>query len=141
VVTVAPFAAVFNDYVRSNLGYRSDLPYIMLSEEVNAHWSWGSAIQGHVGVEDTLKGLLTRNRYFKVFVAAGYYDLDTPFYSSEYTFRHLGLPPGTSDNITFALYEAGHMVYTNLDALKALTKDVTAFYGNAVPKPAAPAGK
>ncbi len=31
---------------------------------------------------------------------AGYYDLATPYFATEYTFNHLGLDPSLQDNIS-----------------------------------------
>ena len=41
----------------------------------------------------------------------GFYDLATPFYAADYTIDHLNLGPQYRKNISFATYEAGHMVY------------------------------
>ena len=41
----------------------------------------------------------------------GYYDLATPYFAANYTIDHLDLPPRYRSNISFATYEAGHMVY------------------------------
>jgi hypothetical protein len=36
---------------------------------------------------------MVRNKFMKVWVLNGYYDMATPFYASEYVFSHLQLDP------------------------------------------------
>ena len=54
---------------------------------------------------------MVKNPYMKVMVAAGYFDLATPYYAVEYTFNHMGLSPEMHKNITWDFYQAGHMLY------------------------------
>jgi carboxypeptidase C (cathepsin A) len=61
----------------------------------------------------------------KVFVASGLYDLATPFFATEYTVSHLGLPKSVTDaRIAIKEYPAGHMMYTHEGCLADLTRDV-----------------
>ncbi len=41
------------------------------------------------------------------------------------------LPPALRSNVQFGYYPAGHMVYLNVDALKALHADMVRFYDEA----------
>jgi carboxypeptidase C (cathepsin A) len=77
---------------------------------------------------------MSQNQFLKVFVAAGYYDFATPFYAAEYTFNHLQLDPALARNIHLEHYESGHMIYIHKPSLEKLTKDVEAFYRDAVPE-------
>jgi carboxypeptidase C (cathepsin A) len=63
----------------------------------------------------------------RVFAAAGYYDLTTPYLSQEYVFNHLDLPAELRPNLIFRRYRAGHQIYTSPEALRQLTDDVKAF--------------
>jgi hypothetical protein len=53
---------------------------------------------------------MLRNTYMKIFVASGYYDMATPFFGTEYTLSHLGVPESLRDNLRVEEYEAGHMM-------------------------------
>jgi carboxypeptidase C (cathepsin A) len=63
----------------------------------------------------------------RVFAAAGYYDLATPFLSQQYVLNHLDLPPNLRSNLAFHLYPTGHQIYTSPESLRQLTADVKAF--------------
>ena len=85
--------ATWNDYVRKELKYETALPYEILSMKANESWNWSSATGGlgYVNVVDTLHQAMSENKYLKVLIASGYYDLDTPYFASKYTANHLGL--------------------------------------------------
>ena len=85
-------------------------------------------------MSETLRAVMTRNPFMKVFVANGYYDLATPYFATEYTFDHLGLPEKLRDNVSMGWYEAGHMMYVQLDSLARLKDDLAAFVRAAVPE-------
>jgi carboxypeptidase C (cathepsin A) len=104
------FAATFNDYVRTELNYKTDLPYEILTSV--GPWNWGES-NGYVNTGETLANALTRNPFLKVHVSCGYYDLATPYYATIYTFHHLGVDPALLKNITLDTYAAGHMMYLN----------------------------
>lgn len=125
------YAAAFNHYVRSELKYKNDQLYEMISMNVYP-WNWGSAIQGFVNTAKTLRDAMVQNNNLKVLVASGYYDMATPYFSSLYTFNHLGLPQNLRQNISFTFYEAGHMMYIHKPSLKKLKTDAARFYQDAI---------
>ncbi len=127
---LGPYTAAFYDYIRSELKFESDLPYEILSEKVWVNWSYSQFENKYVNVAETLRKSMTFNKYLKVFVANGYYDLGTPYFATEYTFDHLGLDPSLRDNISMGYYDAGHMMYIHIPSLKAMKKDLTKFIQN-----------
>ncbi len=131
--TLGPYAAAFNDYVRRELQFESDLPYEVLSSKVIQAWSYAEHENRYVSVADTLRQAMTTNPHLKVFVANGYFDLATPYFATEYTFNHLGLDASLRGNITMSYYEAGHMMYIHLPSLARLKQDLTAFINAAIP--------
>ncbi len=126
-IVEGPFVAAFNSYVRTQLGFQTDRPYIFLSDQANESWNWGSGRQGYFNIAPVLAESIALDNRLRVFAAAGYYDLTTPYLSQEYVFNHLDLPPDLAQNITFRRYHAGHQIYTSQDALRRLTDDVRTF--------------
>jgi carboxypeptidase C (cathepsin A) len=126
-IVEGPFVATFNSYVRTQLGFQTDRPYIFLSDEANESWNWEPGRQGYFNIAPVLAEAIRLDNRLRVFAAAGYYDLTTPYLSQEYVFNHLALPPRLEQNITFRRYHAGHQIYTSQDALRQLTDDVRAF--------------
>lgn len=123
---MGPYTALYNHYCRTMLGYETDLEYHVF-RGIKKPWDWGSAGEGHPDTSDALRRAMGRNRYMKVFVASGYYDLATPFFATEYTVSHLGLDATLHDNITIGEYEAGHMMYIHEGSLAKLADDASAF--------------
>ncbi|MFN7995966.1 MAG: peptidase S10 [Bryobacteraceae bacterium] len=128
----APFTAAWNQYVRTELKWETDLPYEVLTGRVRP-WNWGEYTNKYVNVSDQLRTAMTQNRDLKVFVANGYYDLATPFYATEYTFNHLGLDPTLRNHVSMDFFEAGHMMYTFKPSLEKLKTDLSKFIVGAVP--------
>ena len=106
-----PYTAALNDYVRRELGYKSDAHYWILGGGIKTPWDFGEIGFGAADVSDSLRQAFARNPSMKVFVASGYYDLATPFFATKYTFNHMGLDATQSKNISTGYYEAGHMMY------------------------------
>jgi len=126
-----PYTAAFNDYIRTELKFETDTPYEILSDKVWLQWSYSYFQNQYLNVAETLRSAMTFNKYLKVFVANGYFDLGTPYSATEYTFDHLGLDQSLRKNISMGYYEAGHMMYVHMPSLKVLKKDLTKFIKDA----------
>jgi carboxypeptidase C (cathepsin A) len=129
---MGPYTAGFNDYVRRELGFSSDLNYEVLTDKVRP-WNFGEAQNRYAEVADTLREAMAKNQNLRVFVANGYYDLATPYFATHYTFDHLGLDPSLASHVSMKYYEAGHMMYIQKKSLLQLKKDLAAFYAAAIP--------
>jgi carboxypeptidase C (cathepsin A) len=126
-----PYTAAFNDYIRTELKFETDISYEILSEKVWTQWSYSVFQNQYLNVAETLRQAMTFNKYLKVFVANGYYDLGTPYFATEYTFDHLGLDESLRKNIRMSYYDAGHMMYVHLPSLKQMKKDISKFIKDA----------
>ncbi len=126
------YTSALNDYVRRELDYDSELPYEVINEKVWQNWDYEDFKNAYVDVSETLREVMSRNRFMKVFVANGYLDLATPHFATEYTVSHMGLDPEVRPNLTMAYYEAGHMMYVHQPSLAALAADLRAFIASAV---------
>jgi carboxypeptidase C (cathepsin A) len=126
-----PYTAALNDLVRRTLGFQSDMPYHILGGGIGT-WDWGSSGAGFTDTGDALREAFVKNPHMRVFVGSGYFDLATPYFATEYTLDHLGLPPDLATRITRRYYRAGHMMYIDLAELAALRKDVAQFFQDAL---------
>jgi carboxypeptidase C (cathepsin A) len=129
---LGPFAATFNDYVRRDLKFESDLPYEVLTGKVQP-WDFSQARNRYLDIAENLREAMTQNPYLKVFVANGHYDLATPYLATRYTFDHMGLPPDLRGNVSMGYYDAGHMMYLNTPSRVALKEDLARFIRSSVP--------
>jgi carboxypeptidase C (cathepsin A) len=123
--TDGPYAAAINDYIRRELKFESDLVYERLTDKVFP-WDWTFHNQ-YVDVGEYLRQAMTRNPHLQVLMAAGVYDLATPFFDAFFTRDHLGLPKELRGNVRIELYQAGHMMYIRKADHAKLKKDVTDF--------------
>ena len=130
---LGPFTAGFNQYVREDLKYESDLPYEILTRHVHP-WNYGTARNRYVNVAETLRSSLNFNPFLKVHIACGYYDLATPYLAAQYTFDHLPLDASLRKNISFSYYQAGHMMYLHKPDLVELRANLAKFIESAIPQ-------
>lgn len=129
---VGSLGPIFRDYAQRELAYGTDEPYVTLSGTVERQWDWrSSGLGGALNVTDDLRQAMELNPALKVLVARGYYDLDVPYYGTEYALNQLRLSPALSANLTRAYYETGHMVYTSEPALAKLAADAAALVASA----------
>lgn len=122
-----PYSGTINQYLRQELKYENDLPYLILTGRVQP-WNYNNVQNKYLNVSETLRQAMSKNPYLKVWVAAGYYDLATPYFAAEYTFNHMMLRPEQKKNVNFTYFEAGHMMYIHKESLIKLKKDADKFY-------------
>jgi carboxypeptidase C (cathepsin A) len=121
-----PYTAALNHYVRSELGYSSDLPYEILTDRVRP-WSYAEFENQHVFVLDKLAAAMRTNPHMRVHVDCGYYDAATPYFAAEHAVAHLDVPAELAANVSYGYYEAGHMMYLHEPSRLAQSERLAAF--------------
>lgn len=127
-----PYTATFNDYVRRELGFKSDLEYYILGGGIG-RWDYNQN-NGYANTSVALRSAMMKNPYMKLFVACGYYDMATPYFAAEYSLAAMNLDPSLRRNVTVNYYEAGHMMYIDKVSLKKLKEDVATFIQKSIQK-------
>lgn len=121
------YVALFQDYVKNDLKWESDLHY-PTSGNVRP---WTYVQNSYSDRTDALRQTMAKNPFLKVFVACGYYDMATYVGGAEFNFSHLAYDRQITDRVSFGYYEAGHMMYIRPSAHKALKQDVAKFIRSA----------
>jgi len=132
--TTGPFTMAFNNYMRTELDYKTDFPYYVSASQ-SGMFLWRStgatpAPGGNQGFQEEISPLRTAivgNPFLKILVMEGYYDLATPYYQAEYTMHELMLPPAFRANISYERYWSGHMVYLEQKSHAKLQRDWETF--------------
>jgi carboxypeptidase C (cathepsin A) len=117
------------DYLRNELGVKTDLDYISLTLDVNFAWDWNS---GSRKIEDNLRNLnptpnlaklMKEKPACRLLLLSGYYDLATPVLYQRYTLTHAGVPLDRTRMVAFA---AGHSVYDD-DSRPTVSRELHEF--------------
>ncbi len=137
------FSTMFNHYVRTELGFKEDLPYAIYGNVFP--WNFLSspeeagpmmmpspaAMRGfgalNLNVAETLRRAMSENPFLQVFCANGYYDGATPYFGTEYTFSQIGLNGEFAGRVHMGYYEAGHMMYIHKPSHSKLKADLAEF--------------
>ncbi len=125
------FTSGINQMLRSHIGIETDRRYTLLSEEVNMAWKRDD--QKHVfdmvvGSVDDLRFAMSMNQHMKVLITHGYYDMVTPYFSSERLGAQMRLLPDQRSNLSIKHFGGGHMFYTWDDSRKAFRDWVKTVY-------------
>jgi carboxypeptidase C (cathepsin A) len=134
----ADYSAAALDYLSRELGVdMGGRRYLVLNRSgIKPDWDWkvpdverwslgmNPEWPVHVNVAPFLGDEMRRNSDFRVLLAMGYYDLATPFFAVENSMYQTGMLP---ERVTFAYYEAGHMMYVHEPSLARLSADIRSF--------------
>jgi carboxypeptidase C (cathepsin A) len=129
---IRAYGGAFASYARNELGFKTEMTYMLLADGVNGRWDWGSGGRAMASVTDDLRQLLAISPTFRMMIANGYSDLVTPYAASMYVVDHL--PDTLTDRVSFKVYRGGHMLYTHAPSREAFTTDVKAFYAQGAEK-------
>ena len=121
------FLTGYETYLRGELNFKGgDGVFYLMSGGVGEFTSTGN--------DDTsLSSAFVRNPHLHLFVGINYFDLNAPFYATEYTLAHLNVSPEVrTHNITVSHYDTGEMVYADEKGLVKLHQDLASFIGDAM---------
>ena len=121
---MGPFSAAMNSYVRSELKFEDDLPYELIAGV--QPWNYG-ARNNFANASDRLASVMNQEPYLKILVLGGRCDLVCPIDTMRHSVEHMGLAEAYRANVSFAEFDAGHMMYINLPDLKKLQAAVEKF--------------
>jgi carboxypeptidase C (cathepsin A) len=129
------YASAFNNYVRQELKFENDMAYRVLAPISSWDFMTDGQDMGYPDVSGRLREAMLQNPHLRVLVAAGHYDLATPFASVDYQINHMDLGKQVADRITQTYYPSGHMIYQVGTAREKLRADVGQFVNAAAPTP------
>nr|WP_246663567.1 carboxypeptidase [Phyllobacterium endophyticum] len=125
------YGAAFASYARNELGFRTELTYTLLADDVNRRWNWNrrgqsNGTRSQASAAGDIRDLLSVIPSFRLLVAQGYSDALTPYGISQYVINHL--PSSLSaGRVDLKLYRGGHMFYTRPTSRQELTIDAEVF--------------
>jgi len=125
------YGSLYSNYARDELGFKTEMTYILLASDVAGKWDWGEgSARSSAGVSDDLRELLAFNPSFRLLVAHGTSDMVTPYAVSRYVLDHLP-PIGDPSRTQLALYRGGHMFYIDAKSRAAFSADAKLYYQTA----------
>ncbi|HXY23738.1 MAG TPA: hypothetical protein VEI73_03755 [Candidatus Acidoferrum sp.] len=131
------FTALINSYNHDELKFGKDKVYHNTSGG-GGGWNWVRReggprrfFPGAPNVDQDLAQAMITNPKLLVQVENGYFDLATPFFATEFTMEHLGLPEALQKNIKEDYYNAGHMMYLHDQDRVSLHNQVASFIDRA----------
>ena len=136
------FTAMLNAYTHNELKFGLDKTYLN-SIGAGGEWNWrrlptgrpgaagGGFFPGAPNVMGDLTDAMITNPRLYVQVENGYYDMATPFFATEYTMDHLGLPADLRGRLTLDYYPSGHMMYLQDESRVALHDNIARFVDKA----------
>jgi carboxypeptidase C (cathepsin A) len=122
--TYGPFSAAINNYAREELKFEDDLPYEIIAGV--QPWTYVNK-NSFPHVSDQLASAMSQNPYLRVLVLHGRCDLVCPLDTVRYSLEHMPLDATYRTNISYAEFDAGHMMYVNLPDLKKMHERLEEF--------------
>ncbi|MDX8338305.1 carboxypeptidase [Draconibacterium sp. IB214405] len=125
------FTPAINHYLRTELGYKTDLKYYMFGP---VH-PWNNE---NNRTRENLRTALAENPYLNILYQVGYYDGACNYFATKYSMWQMDPSGKLSDRIDFKGYRSGHMMYLRSEDLKTANDDIRQFILKSLPgdKPA-----
>ena len=122
------FGMAVNQYIGDELGFHTDRHYEPISLEVNEKWKYPASETSGFSQEKIIYEAMSKNRFLKIWVLCGYYDMATPFYAAEWTYDHVFLNKEYEKNLMFTYYPSGHMIYMHEPSLAEFREQAEDWY-------------
>ena len=121
---MGPFSAAMNAYVRTELKFEDDLPYAIFGGV--QPWNYGGH-NNYPSASDRLASVMNQEPYLKILVLGGRCDLVCPIDTMRFSIEHMPLADAYRKNVSFAEFDAGHMMYINRPDLEKMQKVIEQF--------------
>ena len=118
------FTMTVNDYLSTELGYKTAARYYILGEGIGGPWKYPD---GPLDKSESVRQALAANPYTKLMVAMGYYDVACAMGVNDQLLDRLHLDDRIKTNVVRTRYQTGHMIYLDDNARRQLHADVAAF--------------
>lgn len=124
------YLSLWQSYLKSELKVDLVKRYVPTNNEANQKWKrprgGANAFAGFIDVTGDLAQGTKDNEALRIFCAAGYHDLTTSYFATQYMLEHSGIDPA---RLTIKKYTGGHMMYLYRPSLEALSNDIVSFIG------------
>ncbi|MDI9336845.1 MAG: carboxypeptidase [Alphaproteobacteria bacterium] len=126
------FTPAINMYLRDELGFKTDLPYLMFGP---VH-PWDNK-NNNTG--SNLASAMLQNPFLHLLVQSGYYDGACDYFNAKYNLWQMDLSGKLKDRMDWKGYRSGHMMYLRKVDLNTSNEDLRVFIKKALPQPNEPA--
>ena len=121
------YGGAFVNYARDELGFKTEMTYQLLAEDVSGKWDWNDhGGRSPPSAADDLRILLAQDPSFRLLIGQGRSDMVTPYGVTRYILDHL--PPGLADRAKLRLHPGGHMFYADPRSRHDFTAEARAYY-------------
>jgi carboxypeptidase C (cathepsin A) len=113
------YGGAFAAYARDELGFRTEMTYILLSSDISGKWDWGEhSGRASAGAGDDLRELLSLVPSFRLMVAHGYSDMVTPYAVSRHA--RSSAADRRSSRAQLRPYRGAYMFYIDAESRRVL---------------------
>jgi carboxypeptidase C (cathepsin A) len=116
-----------NDYVRNELGYKTDLKYHVFGPV--SPWDRTNDRTG-----ENLRLAMAENPYLHVMIQSGYYDGACDYFNAKYSMWQLDPSGKMKERLSWKGYRSGHMMYLRKSDLEVSNDDLREFIKATLPK-------
>ena len=124
--TYGSYTAAFHHYLYSELDYRNDAVYEILSRAVQP-WSYKEFEGKAVDVAGHLANAMVMNPHLDVYIAVGRYDGGVPAEAIQYSLDQMPITDQARAKIVTKSYPAGHMMYVHEESRLQQSADLAEF--------------